>query len=700
MHRQLLTALLLSALPAFPALAQPAPPSNAGPGDSGPSAPESATPEASAPTSPAPQGETSIDAPEATPAPTNTPAERSKPMAQPIIDTVPQARDIPWTPGTIQLDVDATDTMRRIIRVKETIPVGAGGPLTLLFPEWLPGKHAARGDIDKLAGLTINTSDGQPIAWTRDPLNVFAFHLTVPDGAAAIVAQFQFLAPTDSHQGRIMMTDKLLDLQWSNVSLYPAGYYVRDIPIQARITLPEGWAAATALRGTTSGNVVNYGETDYQTLVDSPIFAGLYTRKIDLGHAVSLDLFADDPAELKATPAQIAVHKKLVDEALALFGAQHFDHYDFLLALSDQLGGIGLEHHRESENVTTPGYFTKWDEGPGSRNLLPHEFTHSWNGKFRRPEMLWTPDYHSPMEDSLLWVYEGQTQFWGYVLGARSGLYTAPQTLDALAAIAGRLDMARGRSWRPLIDTTYDPIIAARRPKAWPGWQRSEDYYNEGLLIWLEADGILRQQTKGQKGMDDFAKAFFGMRDGDWGELTYARQDVIDTLNKIAPYDWAGFFTKRVDEPTEAVDTAGFTLGGYKLVYNAAPNSTIASRERSSKTIDQRYGVGLVVGEDGKVRAVVWDSPAFKAAMTVGAEIASVDGAEFSPAAFRAALKASSDPAHPLSLIVKQATQFRTITLDYSGGIRYPHLEKTGEGETSLDRLLLPQTGGDSTNQP
>ncbi|MBO9581793.1 MAG: M61 family metallopeptidase [Sphingobium sp.] len=623
-------------------------------------------------------------------------AERSAPQALPVVETVPSPRDTPWTAGTIKLEVDATDLMRRIIAVKETIPVAGGGPLTLLLPEWLPGKHDARGEIEKVAGLVI-TANGETIPWTRDPLNVYAFHVAVPQGASSLVVRFQFLAPTAADQGRVVLTDDMANIQWNSVSLYPAGYYARRIPIQATVILPLGWTAASALKGSVGNGArettVSYEETDYETLVDSPLFAGRFARSVDLGHDVTLNLFADDPNELNASQPQIEAHKKLVSEALALFGARHFDRYAFLLAISSKIGHIGLEHQRSSENQVDPGYFGSWDM-PGDRNILPHEFTHSWNGKFRRPELLWTPDYTVPMQNDLLWVYEGQTQLWGYVLGARSGLYTKQQTLDALASIAARLDAAKGREWRSVTDTTYDPIVSKRRPKAWSSWQRNEDYYNDGMMTWLEADAVIQRETKGAKGLDDFARAFFGMKDGDWGQLTYSRQDVVDALNAITPYDWAAFLRERMDQPTKEVTKGGFTLGGYKLSFGETPGSFDKSRETSDKYVDQSFGVGMVVNNSGDVLSVVWDSPAFAAGITLGTRIVAVNGDEYSAAAFRQGLKETVDRKRPLSLIIKQQQRYRVITLDYSGGIRYPRLEKAGEGETSLDRLLKARTGG------
>lgn len=616
-------------------------------------------------------------------------AIRSKPAALPVNSGAPMPKDVPYPGGTIRLEVDASDTTQRIFRVKETIPVAQAGPLTLMMPEWLPGNHAPRGQIEKLTGLTI-TANGQPVAWKRDPLNAYAFQIDVPQGATEVVAQFQFLSATQGNQGRVVVTPKMLNIQWESVSLYPAGYYTRQIPIQATVTYPAGWQAATALRGTKTGNAVAYETIDYEALQDSPVFAGRYFKPVDLGSNVTLNIVADDADELDFKPDQIGKHRKLVAEAGKLFGAYHFNHYDFLLAITDEMGGIGLEHHRSSENQVEPGYFKSWDKGDAllDRNLLPHEFTHSWDGKFRRPDLLWTPDFNVPMQDNLLWVYEGQTQFWGYVLGARSGLFSKQETLDAYAHIAAKLDTAVGRQWRPMEDTTHDPIISARRPKGWPSWQRSEDYYNEGLMIWLEADAIIAKATRGKKGLDDFAKAFFGINPGDWGQVVYNRGDVIKTLNDIAPYDWAGFFQKYVDSPTRETPKGGFILGGYTLVYGEEPGAYTKAAEGANKMTDQSFGLGTIVKNDGEVTAVIWDSAAFKAGLTVGAKIVAVNGDEFSGDAWKAAIKAKQ----PIQIILKQDKYYRTLTLDYSGGLRYPRLEKTGGGDGSLDRLLQPRT--------
>ncbi len=617
---------------------------------------------------------------------TYTEANRSKPTPRHLVDAIPPPRDVPY-PQTIKLYVDASDTRQRIFRVTETIPVAQAGPFTLLYPQWLPGIHSPAGAIGKLAGLKI-AIDGKPQQWVRDPLNVYAFHLTIPEGAKEVVAEFQFVSATAQDQGRVVMTDNMLSLQWWSVSLYPAGYFTRQIPVQATVKYPEGWEACSAVRGKRDGSSVIYDKTDYEVLVDSPILAGRYFKAVDLGGNVMLDVFADSPRELAASPEQIAAHAKLVEQAAILFASRHFDHYDFLLSISDTLGSIGLEHHRCSENGVSPGYFTKWNDGPGSRNLLPHEYTHSWNGKFRRDELLWTPNFNTPMQDNLLWVYEGQTQFWGFVLGARSGLYSKQQTLDAFASFVSHYELMAGRTWRPLEDTTHEPIITGRHKQAWRTWQRAEDYYNEGLLVWLEVDGLLRKQTSGAKGMDDFAKAFFGINDGDFGEVTYNRGTVLEILNGLAPWDWSKFFHERTEEISLESPRNGLTLGGYKLIYKDQPSSASKSQESRMKGVVQAAGVGLDIKNDGEIGNIVWDSPAFKAGMTVAMKVVAVNGTEFSGEAFKEALVLAKETKKPTTLLVKDGHAYRSVTIDYTGGLRYPHLEKVGTEEGSLDLLL------------
>lgn len=616
-------------------------------------------------------------------------AENSKPMPLPIVDTIAAARDIAF-PGTMTLRIDASDHVRGIFRVEQTIPVAAAGRMTLLFPKWLPGKHAPRGEIEKLADLVIRAG-GKALTWQRDEIDVYAFHIDVPAGTRRLDVSLAFLSATTGNQGRIVATGDMISLQPNSMSLYPAGWFTRRIPVATTITWPAGWQAGGALRPTTTrGDTVTYETTDYETLVDSPFLAGRWFQRWDLGQNVSLDVAADAPRFLAATAAQIDTHKRLVDQAIKLFGARHFDHYDFLLSLSDNLGGIGLEHHRSSENGVNPGYFTEWDKGPGRRNLLAHEFTHSWNGKFRRGADSVTPDFRTPMRGSLLWVYEGQTQFWGYVLGARAGLFSKQETLDTLALVAAGLDNRPGRRWRSLDDTTNDPVITPRAPKAWVSAQRSEDYYSEGMLIWLEADAIMRRQSAGARGMDDFARAFFGSNDADWGVLPYDFGTLVNTLNGVVPYDWDKFLRQRLTEKLPGAPLTGFTASGYKLVYTDTPTPAAADAARTAKISNLTWSGGLVIGKDNKVEAVLWESAAFAAGITIGDEIVAVAEAPYSDDTLKAAITAAKGTTRPIALLVKTADRLRSVDLAWFGGLRYPRFEKSGP-DGALDRLLAPR---------
>jgi predicted metalloprotease with PDZ domain len=616
-----------------------------------------------------------------------TQAQNSAPEALPIVDDIPPARDVA-RPGVITISVDATDITRGIFHVSETIPVAAPGPLTLLYPKWLPGTHSDTGDVSGVAGLKINAG-GHPLSWRRDPVDVFAFHLDVPKGVSSVEAQFQFLAATDEKQGRIVTTPEMLNLEWNAVALYPAGYYVRRLMVSASVKLPDGWKAASALEAASrKGATVRFKQTTLDTLVDSPIFAGANVRVETLAPGVRLNLVADQPEQLAMTGDQLQLHRNLVTQAVKLFGAQHYDHYDFLLALSDRQGGIGLEHHRSSENGLRGDFFTDWKNNLPGRNLLPHEYTHSWNGKFRRPADLWTPDYRTPMQDSLLWVYEGQTQFWGYVLDARSGLLSTEETLDALAGIAARLDTEEGRRWRPLEDTTDEPIISQRRPRPWRSWQRAEDYYNEGLLIWLDADSLIRQLSHGARSLDDFARAFFGVNDRDWGELTYTFDDIVRTLNQVQTNDWAGFLQTRLDRVNNHAPLDGITRGGYRLVYTNTPSEWFKSVEKLRKVTDLTYSGGFVLGTEGEIADVTWDSPAFNAGLTAGTKVIAVNGRALDTDRLKDAIKAKKPP---LSLLVKTGEIYRTIELNYNGGLRYPKLEKTNTVPGTLEALFAPK---------
>lgn len=615
-------------------------------------------------------------------------------LPQPAAPTPPiaAARDIPY-PGTLKLSVDATDLQRKIFEIRETIPVAASGPFTIYYPQWVPGGHSPRNDLDKVAGLVI-TANGQRLAWTRDPVEVFAFHVDIPAGVTELQLSYQFLSPVESKVGRQVMTPDILNLQWLQMGFYPAGYFTRQIPVEASVKLPEGFKFATALEtAKTEGQVTTFKVTPFETLVDSPMFAGRYFKSVELDPGgpvpVRLNMVADRPEQLEFKPEQIQIHKDLVQQAYKLYGSHHYDHYDFLVAVSDQLGGIGLEHHRSSENNVGPKYFQDWDKGAVGRDLLAHEYTHSWNGKFRRGADLWTPTLNTPMRDSLMWVYEGQTQYWGNVLAARSGLHNKQQSLDSLAMTAAAFDNRRGRDWRNVLDTTNDPIIANRKPLSWLSYQRSEDYYSEGQLVWLDADTLIREKTGGKKSLDDFAKAFFGVDNGSYVPHTYTFEDVAKTLNDVVPYDWTGFLKTRIEGLSEHAPLDGLARGGYKLVYTETPTDYYKTAETKAKNVNLSYSLGLTVGAAGLLTGVQWDGPAFKAGLTQGQTVVAVNGETYDADKLKDAVKAAAKPEGKLvELLIKDGDRYRMVTIDYRGGLRYPRLERIAGTPSRLDDIL------------
>ncbi|WDS35289.1 peptidase M61 [Pseudoxanthomonas sp.] len=607
---------------------------------------------------------------------------------------VPAPQDVPY-PGQIALKVDASDTTQGIFRVHESIPVQAG-KVTLLYPEWIPGAHSPSGPIAQLAGLKFS-ANGKPLAWTRDTYDVYAFHVDVPAGVTTLEAQFQYLSARD---GGFQMTDKLLMLDWDQMSLYPAGYYTRGIQVQPSVTLPAGWQFGSALRASSKdGATTTFQPVPYNTLVDSPIYAGQHFKQVDLtppgGAPVFLDMVADDAKDLEMTPEQLAAHRALPVQATRLFGSHHYDHYDFLFSLSDHLAGNGLEHHQSSENGLGPGYFTDWKDNPTDRDLLAHEFTHSWNGKFRRGADLWTPNFNVPMGDSLLWVYEGATQYWGFVLTARAGLWTPQQFRDALAMVAANYDRNRvGFDWRTLEDTTNDPTAAHRAPLPYRSWQMSEEYYSAGQMVWLQIDARLRALTGGKKSLDDFAKAFFSVDDGSYVTHPYTFEDVVSTLDGVAHDDWAGFLKSRVQSVQPSL-LDGIAASGWKLVYTDTPSEYETQYNSNPQSARHRYNfawsIGLTMNDDGTINDVRWDGPAFKAGVSTGAKLMAVNGRDYSAAVLKRAISTAKGSSAPITLLLQFQGGVRTVQVDYHDGLQYPHLVRVDGTPDYLSESIKPK---------
>lgn len=598
--------------------------------------------------------------------------------------------------GTLVLNVDVTDLDHRLFKVHESIPV-TPGPMKLWYPQWLPAQHAPNGPIESLAGLLI-TGNGQRIEWVRDPLDMYGFQLTVPEGVSTLELRFEYASPMVAEQGRVVATPEIVGLQWNTVLLYPASRSMATTQVQASVVLPPDWDAASALTELTrSGDLVSYEPTTLETLVDSPVFAGKHFRKLTLGEVgnarVQLNMVADTEAALGASTAQLTLHAKLVEEAQMLFGAPHFDHYEFLLSLSDQFSPIGQEHHRSSENGTALEYFSGWDQQQIERSLLPHEFVHSWCGKFRRPAGQMVGNFNTPLQNELLWVYEGQTQFWGQILAARSGLWSQPFTRESIAYIAATFDLNRpGRVSRSLQDTVYQGILTPRRPLSWTSYQRTEDFYNEGLLIWLEVDAQLRELTQEARGLDDFARAFFGPQPGipddSHTPLAFRFEDVTATLNAIAPHDWAGFLRSRLDGHGPGAPLNGLQNAGWKLGFTDQATEYVKGVEALNQNSNFIFSLGFSVAKEAELAEVIWGSPAFKAGLSKGDTLIAVNGVTYQAERLKAAIKAAQKDQKPIELLLKNLDRYRTVKLTYSEGLRYPTLLRIDSRKDRLTPLL------------
>jgi predicted metalloprotease with PDZ domain len=621
-------------------------------------------------------------------------AQSSSPQSSALPAPIAEARDIPY-PGVITLEVDATDIERHIFRIRETVPVQGGESLTLMYPQWLPANHADYGQVENFSGLKI-FADGERVLWRRDPVNVFAFHVDVPADAKTLELEFQFLSAVDSSHGRVVMTSEMLNVQWTRVLLYPAGHFDRQVRFEASVTVPAGWHIATALEVASSkNNRTEFELTSLETLIDSPIFAGRYFKRVDLNPdgdvPVHLNIVADQPHLLEISPEQLEAHRAIVQQADKLFQSHHYDHYDFLFALTDRMGGIGLEHHQSSENSEVPSYFTDWDSNARARDLLSHEYTHSWNGKFRRPADLWTPDYRTPMRGSLLWLYEGQTQYWGNVLTGRSELHSLQEALDSLAYDAAYYDHRPGREWKNLQDNSNDPIAAKRRIIPWSSWQRSEDYYTEGQLIWLDADTLIREMSAGEKSLDDFASLFFGINDGSFVPVTYVFDDIVTALNTVQPYDWKTFLRTRLDGYADGAPLDGITRGGYKLVYRDTPSEYYAAYGVYAEYTDHTYSIGLSIDYAGFITGVLWEGPAFEIGLTSGNQVIAVNGTAFDSGLLERAITSAKGSDAPIQLLILDGVHYETVELDYHGGLRFPTLERIGDGPATLDQIYAPK---------
>jgi predicted metalloprotease with PDZ domain len=597
----------------------------------------------------------------------------------------------------IHLHVDLTDAPRNIYHAHMQIPAHAG-EMSLVFPKWIPGNHRPSGPIAALTGIRMEAS-GQALAWQRDPVEMYEFHVSVPQGVTSLDVSLDAITTQDSAGGGgPAASANILDLNWNAVLLYPKGARSDDVAFAPSITLPPGWKFGTALEvAHASGDEVEFSPVSLTTLIDSPVIAGVHYRKIELTKPGEtpvhvMDLIADADADLAMTEKDVAAYRKLVAETGALFGARHYRHYDFLLTLSSQVGGHGLEHHESNDSVASERVLLDPSLHMLEAGLVPHEFTHSWNGKYRRPAGLATPNYQEPMIGDLLWVYEGLTDYWGDVLAERSGLLTDEQYRESLAETAAMLDHRTGRTWRPLEDTTRSVQALRMMGSQWVSWRRSLDYYPEGDLIWLEVDSIIRQQTHGQRSLNDFCKRFHGGESGPPKVVPYTFDDVVRTLNEVAPYDWATLLNQRVKSTDPHAPLGGIERGGWKLVYTDKPNQFTQAVEKNFKYTDLSYSLGFGIGNDGKLVDVIVGSPAYQAGLGPGMKVIAVNERKWSPGRLHEAIKAAQGSNQPIELLVENAQFFKTYSVDYHSGEKNPHLERVSDQPDILGDILKPLT--------
>src|SRR5215472_15135022 len=591
-----------------------------------------------------------------------------------------------------RLRVDATDAPRNILHSTVTIPVSPGS-VTLVYPKWIPGNHRPTGPIQNLTGLHIKAG-ARELDWQRDLVDMWAFHVQVPAGVNELEASYD----TITFNGKSSpSSSKVLDLNWNQVVLYPQGATSDAVQVTASLRLPEGWKFGTALAtASQSGNSVEFQPVSLTRLVDSPLIAGLWYRQVQLSapgekptHVI--DMVGESAEAIAITDQDIASYKQLVTETGKLFAARHYEKYHFLWTLSDQTAHHGLEHHESSDNGTGEDVFSDRGAHNLEAALLPHEFVHSWNGKYRRPAGLVTPNYQEPMKGDLLWVYEGLTDYLGNILAARTGLQSPEEFRDSLAATAAMLDHRAGRTWRPLQDTATSVQILFAAPQQWVNWRRSADYYPEGDLIWLEVDSTIRRQSHGQKSLNDFCRLFFGPPSGPPTVVPYTFDDVVTALNQVWPYDWARLLRERLDSKSPHAPLGGIQNGGWKLVYNGQKNSTMDAAEKSSESIDLSFSLGMIVSKDGDVRDVIPGSPAFTAGLGPGMKVIAVNSRKWSKDVVRAALHAPTGNDKPIIVLAENADYINSYSINYHGGEQYPHLVRADSQPDLLSEIAKPQ---------
>ena len=598
------------------------------------------------------------------------------------------------------VEVDLTDAPRRLFHAHLVVPAKPG-TLSLVYPKWIPGEHMPSGPVVDVAGLVFRAG-GVVLSWKRDDVDMYTVRVEVPAGATELEVTLDQLSPPPGQEGfsaGASATANLALLSWNQVVFYPSGVEPRNYPVLASVKLPAGWTLSSALTPLphtgTDGSRTSFAPCSLSRLVDSPVLAGAHLREVPLGTVGGaqhfLTLAAETASDTELLPQQKAAFEKLVAEANALFGAHHYDSYRFLTTLSDSVAHFGLEHHQSSDDRVDGRTLVDPELFLAAGTLWSHEYSHSWNGKYRRPAGLSPQYYQQPMKDDLLWVYEGLTQYLGDVLGARSGLAPGTTARDVIALEADDMQQHRGRVWRPLSDTAVEASLLYGARPDWEAWRRGVDFYDEGTLIWLEVDALIREKSKGSRSLDDFCRRFHGGKSGPPDLRTYTFDDVVAGLNEVVAFDWRGLFEQRLSSLAKDAPMHGLEAAGWRLAYGPEPTAMQRAEEHRRKRVDLRASIGVVVDpKDGALIDVVPDSPAFKAGLGPAMHVVAVNGRKFSVDVLRAAIARSGT--ERIELLAENAETFRTYPLEYSGGPRYPHLERIPGKADLLSAILAPRT--------
>lgn len=587
----------------------------------------------------------------------------------------------------VSVRLDASGAPRNFFHVSETVDAKPGA-FWLFYPKWIPGEHSPTGMINDMVNLKF-AANGQVLDWERDDVEMFAFRVSVPDGISKIDVDFDYVS-----QSNTIATPNLARIKWNRFVLYPRGVPSDDVEVTAEMKMPDGWKFATALTvDKENGAIASFKPVTLTTFVDSPAIIGKYFAKVMLRGGpvpVEMDIAAESEDGLKYKPITLAGWKKLVTQAESTFGARHYNSYKFLLTLSGEGGFEGLEHHESSENGVGGDALSSQRGLLDLSELLGHEYTHSWNGKYRRPAGLATPDFEQPMHGDLLWVYEGLTQYMGKVLSARSGMWTEAMFRESFAQIAAEQGGRSGRNWRPLVDTARAVQFTYDSPRMWRNMRRGADYYDEGALIWLEADTIIREKSGGMKSLDDFLHAFHGRESGGPNLVTYTFDDVVRTLNEIQPYDWRTFFIDRVYKVRSGAPVGGIDAGGWKLVYTNEENLQAQVQGSDGLNGDHMFSIGMDVSADGEILDINPDLPAARSGLAPGMLIRTLNGQEFTVSALKSAVGASANGAQNFVVEAQNGDQRATYKFTYSGGERYPHIVRDASKMDLLSAIPKP----------